>query len=54
MFHTGASNKGDFPSFEGGGEVGRFINFPDLASVKAKAAELKRIVKAWCDQRDAA
>ena len=54
MFHTGASIKGDFPSFEGGGEVGRFINFPDLASVKVKAAELKRIVKAWCDQRDAA
>jgi hypothetical protein len=29
------------------------MKFADLADVKAKSAELKRIVKAWCDQRDA-
>ena len=53
MFHTGASIKGDFPSLEGGKETGRFMKFADLADVKAKSAELKRLVKAWCDQKDA-
>jgi hypothetical protein len=53
MFHTGASIKGDFPSLEGGKDTGRFMKFADLADVKAKSAELKRLVKAWCDQKDA-
>jgi hypothetical protein len=53
MFHQGASIKGDFPSFEGGGETGRMMKFADLAEVKKKSAELRRVVKAWCDQRDA-
>jgi hypothetical protein len=53
MFHQGASIKGDFPSFEGGGDTGRMMKFADLAEVKKKAAELERVVKAWCDQRDA-
>src|SRR5690349_886749 len=52
MFHTGASIKGDFPSLEGGKETGRMMKFTDLADVKQKSAELKRLVKAWCDQRD--
>ena len=53
MFHTGASIKGDFPSLEGGKDTGRFMKFADLAEVKAKSAELKRLVKAWCGQKDA-
>jgi hypothetical protein len=53
MFHTGASVKGDFPSLEGGKDTGRFMKFADLGEVKAKSAELKRLVKAWCDQKDA-
>jgi uncharacterized protein YdhG (YjbR/CyaY superfamily) len=52
MFHTGASIEGNFPSLEGGGDTGRFMKFADLAEVKAKSAELKRLVKAWCDQKD--
>ena len=52
MFHTGASIKGDFPSLEGGKETGRMMKFADLADVKKKSAELKRLVKAWCDQKD--
>jgi hypothetical protein len=53
LFHTGASIKGDFPSLEGGEAVARYMKFASKEDVKARAAELKRIVKAWCDQRDA-
>ncbi|MCB1498431.1 MAG: DUF1801 domain-containing protein [Bauldia sp.] len=54
MFHTGAKIAGDFPSLEGGEAVARYMRFTSVAEVKTKAGELKRIVKAWCDQRDAA
>jgi hypothetical protein len=54
MFHTGAKIAGDFPSLEGGEAVARYMRFGTLADVKAKSSELKRVVKAWCDQRDAA
>ena len=53
MFHTGASIVGDFPSLEGGEAVGRFMKFADLDAVAAKTPELERLVRAWCDQRDA-
>lgn len=53
MFHQGASIEGDFPSLEGGKDTGRMMKFADLADVKKKTAELKRLVKAWCDQKDA-
>jgi hypothetical protein len=53
MFHTGASIKGDFPSLEGGKDTGRFMKFADLAEVRGKSAELSRLVRAWCDQKDA-
>jgi uncharacterized protein YdhG (YjbR/CyaY superfamily) len=53
MFHTGASIVGEFPSLEGGKDTSRMMKFVDLADVKAKSGELKRLVKAWCDQRDA-
>jgi hypothetical protein len=53
LFHTGASIKGKFPSLEGGEAVARYMRFADMAEVEKKAAELKRIVVAWCDQRDA-
>jgi uncharacterized protein YdhG (YjbR/CyaY superfamily) len=52
MFHTGAKIEGDFPSLEGTGDTSRIIKFADSADLKQKAPELKRLVKAWCDQRD--
>lgn len=52
MFHTGASIPGDFPSLEGGKDTSRMMKFTDLADVRQKSGELRRIVKAWCDQRD--
>jgi hypothetical protein len=53
LFHTGASIEGDFPSLEGGEAVARYMRFSSLDDVKAKKAELVRIVRAWCDQKDA-
>jgi hypothetical protein len=53
MFHTGAKIAGKFPSLSGSGDVARYMQFTSLDDVKKKAAELKRIVKAWCDQKDA-
>ena len=53
MFHTGASIVGEFPSLEGGEAVSRFMKFSSLDDLAAKAPELERIVRAWCDQRDA-
>ena len=54
MFHTGASIKGDFPSLEGGEAVARYMRFANMDDVNAKAEELRRIVVAWCDQKDGA
>ena len=52
MFHTGARIAGDFPSLEGIGETSRIMKFADASDLKRKTLELKRLVKAWCDQRD--
>lgn len=53
LFHTGASIEGHFPALEGGESTARFMRFADMADVAAKAAELRRVVIVWCDQRDA-
>lgn len=53
MFHKGATIKGRFPSLEGDGKEARTMKFQDAKDLKAKSAELKTIVKAWCDQMDA-
>ena len=53
MFHAGAQIPGDFPSLEGSGDAGRVMKFTDAGDLKAKTPELKRLVKAWCDWKDA-
>jgi hypothetical protein len=53
LVHTGASIRGSFPSLEGGEAVARYMRFASIEEVEAKSAELRRLVKAWCDQRDA-
>lgn len=53
LFHTGASIAGDFPSLDGGEQTARYMRFTDLDDDAGKEAELKRIVVAWCDQKDA-
>lgn len=52
MFHSGATITGDFPSLQGEGPQARSLAIVDADDLAAKTAELKRIVAAWCDQRD--
>lgn len=53
MFHNGAQIPGEYPSLEGTGDVSRVMKFTDAADLKRKTPELKRLVKAWCDWKDA-
>ena len=52
MFHTGASIPGHYPSLGGTGETSRVMKILSRADLEMKAAELTRLVTAWCDQRD--
>jgi hypothetical protein len=54
LFHEGASIPGDHPRLSGGGDHARYMQITDLADAAAVAGELKAIVRAWCDARDAA
>lgn len=54
MFHSGAKITGDYPSLEGTGDTSRVMKFADAADLERKSAELIRLVRAWCDQRDKA
>ncbi|HET9497299.1 MAG TPA: DUF1801 domain-containing protein [Candidatus Limnocylindria bacterium] len=53
LFHEGASIPGDFTRLSGGGEHARYMQIVDLADAEAVADELRAIVRAWCDARDA-
>lgn len=53
MFHKGGEIPGHFPSLEGDGKEGRTMKFADAADLEAKRDELGRIVRAWCDMKDA-
>lgn len=54
MFHTGASIPGNYPHFEGSGEVARYLKFTDMDQVAELQEELLSIFKAWCDAKDSA
>ena len=49
MFNRGGIIPGKFPSMEGTGRQVRFMRFADVAEVNQRAAELSKIVVAWCD-----
>jgi hypothetical protein len=51
LFHSGASIPGDHPLLEGGGDVARYVRFPDVASIERRRDELAAVVRAWCDSR---
>ena len=51
MFHTGATIPGAHPRLEGGGDTSRYVKIADLADAEAARADLRAIVKAWCDSR---
>ena len=48
MFNPGARIPGKFAHVEGTGPSARFMRFADLAEAQARAAELSKIVAAWC------
>lgn len=48
MFNRGARIPGKFAHLEGTGPSARFMRFADLAEAQARAAELSKIVAAWC------
>ena len=49
MFNRGAKIQGKFPHLEGSGPAARFMRFADVQEVNSRAAELGKIVVAWCD-----
>lgn len=53
MFHTGATIPGNFPRLEGSGSTGRVMKIGSIAEANAARTEITRIVRAWCDSREA-
>ena len=48
MFNRGARIPGRFPHLEGSHPSARFMRFANPAEAKVRAAELSKIVVAWC------
>jgi hypothetical protein len=48
MLNRGARIPGKFPHLEGTGPSARFMRFADVKEVDQRAAEVTRIVAAWC------
>lgn len=53
MFHLGARIPGVYPRLEGSGDSGRVMKIATLAEANAAKRELERLVRAWCDWREA-
>jgi hypothetical protein len=49
MFNRGGIIPGKFPHMDGSGRQVRFMRFADVDDVNKRAAELGKIVVAWCD-----
>ena len=54
MFHTGAQIPGKHPLLTGGGGTSRMLKLSSVAEANAAKRDIERLVKAWCDLRDAA
>jgi hypothetical protein len=52
LFHTGSSIPGDHPALEGDTDTARVMRFADLDAVEAGAADLTKVIKAWCQWKD--
>ena len=48
MFNRGGRIPGKFPHMEGSGPSARFMRFANSAEAQKRAAELGKIVVAWC------
>ena len=49
LFHRGAEIPGDHPRLEGEGRLARTMRFADRDEVEAGRAELKAVIRAWCE-----
>jgi uncharacterized protein YdhG (YjbR/CyaY superfamily) len=54
MFHQGAQIPGEHPRLQGTGDTSRVMKLGSVAEVDAAAADIERIVKAWCAGRERA
>jgi uncharacterized protein YdhG (YjbR/CyaY superfamily) len=54
MFHTGAKIPGTHPRLEGSGQTSRVMKIADLAEANAAKSDIEKIVRAWCEWREAA
>src|SRR6202022_4509103 len=52
MFNRGARIPGKFPHLEGSGPSARSMRFANPAEAQARAAELSKIVVAWCSRSE--
>jgi hypothetical protein len=52
MFHQGAKIPGEHARLEGTGDTSRVMKLGSVAEVDTAAADIERIVKAWCDWRE--
>jgi uncharacterized protein YdhG (YjbR/CyaY superfamily) len=53
MFHLGAKIPGTHPRLEGTGNTGRVLKLGSVKEANAARRDLEKIVRAWCDWRDA-
>lgn len=53
MFHAGAGIPGKHVRLEGTAATGRTLKIASVAEANAAKRDIERIVKAWCDWRDA-
>jgi uncharacterized protein YdhG (YjbR/CyaY superfamily) len=53
MFHVGAKIPGKHPRLEGDGATSRVMKIATVADANAATRDIEKVVRAWCDWRDA-
>lgn len=53
MFHVGAKIPGKHPRLEGSGDTSRVMKLGSVAEATKARKDLEKVVRAWCDWRDA-
>jgi uncharacterized protein YdhG (YjbR/CyaY superfamily) len=53
MFHLGAKIPGKHPRLEGTGDTSRVMKLGSVAEANAARRDLEKLVKAWCEWREA-
>jgi uncharacterized protein YdhG (YjbR/CyaY superfamily) len=53
MFHVGARIPGEHPRLEGTRDTSRVMKIGSMAEANAAKRDIERLVRAWCDWRDA-